>query len=259
MSVTATECRVTILVKALPQPSKKYGETVCCAGVTPEGQWKRLYPIRFRHLSGNTSFGRWDIVSFKHRPPVHDRRAESCAVNEDSIEIVGEMPKRERARFFAPLILPSVAEAGRQGKSLALIRPRETKFIHRAKSASQIATEKAAYAKAARQGSLLDRQLEEMEPTPYVFKFSFRDEEHRHTYTNADWEAHAMYYMGKQRGQSDVEILDWMDETFNVEYPRLGMAFAVGNQAKRPHVWQLLGVIRLDELPEHVASQGSLF
>ena len=44
MSATPQNCKVTILVKALPQPSKQYGETVCCAGVTAEGQWKRLFP-----------------------------------------------------------------------------------------------------------------------------------------------------------------------------------------------------------------------
>jgi hypothetical protein len=98
MRVTPSECRVTILVKALPQPSKKYGETVCCAGVTPEGQWKRLYPIRYRHLAGETSFGRWNVVKFRYRSPPQDKRAESCNVEEDSIQIVGETPDNEGRR-----------------------------------------------------------------------------------------------------------------------------------------------------------------
>jgi hypothetical protein len=190
---------------------------------------------------------------------VHDKRGESCAVEEDSIRIVGEMPKRERARLLNPLIMPSVVEAARRGQSLALIRPIETRFSHRAKSASQMQQERAAYAKAARQGSLLDKELESLEPTPYVFTFRFRDADHRHTYTNGDWEAHAMYYRGRQRGLSDAEVLDWMNQTFNVDYPKSGMAFAVGNQAKRPQVWQLLGVLRLDELSESEAAQTSLF
>jgi hypothetical protein len=37
---------------------------------------------------------------------------------------------------------------------------------------------------------------------------------------------------------------------YNDEYPKKGMAFALGNQAKRPQTWQLLGVIRLDELAQ---------
>ena len=259
MHVTPTDCRVTILVKALPQPSKKYGETVCCAGVTPDGNWKRLYPIRYRHLAGDTAFGRWDIVRFRFRPPTRDKRSESCNVEEDSIDIVGEMPERERSRFLDPLILPSVAEAARRGRSLALIRPRETRFFYKPKSAAEIAKEKAAYSRAARQGSLLDKELEALEPTPYKFKFQFQDAEHAHTYTNGDWEAHAMFYNGRRRGQTEAEVLDWMDHSFNVVYPAKGMAFAVGNQAKRPHVWQLLGVIQLSELSDTDKAQASLF
>jgi len=40
--------RVLVLVKAAPQPSRQYGDTVCVAGVTldAESQWVRLYDIR---------------------------------------------------------------------------------------------------------------------------------------------------------------------------------------------------------------------
>lgn len=48
--------------------------------------------------------------------------------------------------------------------------------------------------------------------------------------------------------------LKWMDGVFNDDYPKNGMAFAIGNQAKRPQTWQLLGVIRLNE-----SKQGDLF
>ncbi len=48
----------------------------------------------------------------------------------------------------------------------------------------------------------------------------------------------------------DEAALKWMDEKFNHEYPRKGMAFAVGNVAARPQTWMLLGIIRLDELTQ---------
>ncbi|WP_245426690.1 hypothetical protein [Mesorhizobium sp. YM1C-6-2] len=246
-------------MKALPQPSKKYGETVCCAGITPDGHWKRLYPIRFRHLAGDTSFGRWQTIRFRFRPPMRDKRAESCNVEEDSIEIVGAMPSKEQSRFLDPLVLPSVAEIERRRQSLGLIRPREPRFFYKRKSPVELAEEKAAYVRAARQGSLLDNALEALDPTPYKFKFQFSDAEHPHIYTNGDWEAHAMFYNGRRRGQSEAEVLEWMEHTFNVEYRAKGMVFAVGNQAKRPHVWQLLGVIRLNELSETEKAQASLF
>lgn len=68
-----------------------------------------------------------------------------------------------------------------------------------------------------------------------------------------------MFYNGIRSGKSEAEVLDWMDRTFKVEYPSRGMALAVGNQAKRPQTWQLLGVLRLDELSETEKAQGSLF
>lgn len=242
----------------MPQPSKRYGETVCCAGIAADGRWKRLYPIRFRHLSGNSSFKRWDRVEFRYSVPSKDKREESCHVHEDSIKIVGNLPEKERSRAFDPLILPSVAEAARRGRSLALIRPIQPRFFWKQKSAAELTEEREAYARAARQGSLLDKELETLEPSPYEFKFKFRDQEAEHTYVNGDWEAHAMFYNGRLK-KSEAEVLQWMDETFNVKYPAKGMAFAVGNQAKRPHVWQLLGVIRLDELSEAEKAQQSLF
>jgi hypothetical protein len=186
-------------------------------------------------------------------------RAESCNVEENSIEVVGEMPRKERSRLLDPLIVPSVGEAARRGQTLALIRPTDARFSHRRKTAVALNEERAAYAEAARQGSLLDKELETLQPTPHEFKFHFRDEEAEHTYTNGDWEAHAMFYNGRRRGKTEAEVQAWMDHVFNVEYPTNGMAFAVGNQAKRPHVWQLLGVVRLDELSMSEKAQGSLF
>jgi len=44
--------------------------------------------------------------------------------------------------------------------------------------------------------------------------------------------------------------LERMAGVYNDEYPKKGMAFALGNQAKRPQTWQLLGIIRLDEVTQ---------
>lgn len=246
MSVTPQECRVTILVKALPQPSKTHGETVCCAGLTPQGEWKRLFPIRFRHLNSESGFSRWDWVNFRYTRPTHDSRPESCRVHEESIAIDGKLPKAEHAGFLMPSVLSSINAAVELGRSLALIRPKNTRFTYKRKSAAEIAEEREAFVKAARQTSLFDKELAALDPTPFEFRFKFEDDA-RHDFQNGDWEAHAMFYNGRKRGMSEKETLDWMDDTFNVKYPKQGMLFAVGNQAKRPQVWQLLGVLRVDD------------
>jgi hypothetical protein len=103
--------RVVVLVKALPQPSKTYGETVCCAGVTVDGKWKRLFPVRFRHLMDKNSFSRWDWVRYGYRLPTHDNRPESCHVCEDTIAVDGKLAPAERTRLLTPLIKGSAVEA----------------------------------------------------------------------------------------------------------------------------------------------------
>lgn len=245
MSATPKKSRVVILVKALPQPSKKHGETVCCAGITEQGRWKRMFPIRFRHLQGNSSFARWDWVSFRYSKPVSDTRIESCHVHEESIVVDGSLPKKARVRLLEPIIVGSAKEAAALGHSLALIRPRNTRFIAKSKSKLAIEEERDAFRRAARQTSMFDKELAELEPSPYDFRFVFEDEGGRHDYQNGDWETHAMYWHERRR-TDDVRALKWMNETFNEEYAKHGMAFAIGNQAKRPQTWQLLGVIRLD-------------
>jgi hypothetical protein len=231
MSITPLESRVTILVKALPQPSKTHGETVCCAGVTADGHWKRLFPVRFRHLSGDHAFKRWDWVRFKYTKPSRDARVESCRVHEESLSVEGSLPKSKQASFLNPLVLPSINAAIARYLSLALLRPKNTLFTYKRKTPAEIQAARDAFKKAAAQMSMFDEDLATLEPTPFEFRFKFEDDS-RHDFENGDWEAHAMFWIGGKRGMAEKEILDWMDHTFNVDYPRKGMLFAVGNQAK---------------------------
>jgi hypothetical protein len=170
MSATPQNCRVAVLIKALPQPSKTYGETVCCAGVTADGQWKRLFPVRFRHLRGDASFSRWDWVNFFFRKPTRDTRAESCHVYEDTIAVDGNVPPAERSRILKPLIRKSAKDAMSVGQSLTLVKPTNAKFIAKQKSQADLAEEREAYRQAAQQGSIFDKELAELEPSPYDFR-----------------------------------------------------------------------------------------
>jgi hypothetical protein len=46
---------VLVLVKATPQPSRQYGDTVCVAGADMNAdplRWVRLYPVPFRYMEG---------------------------------------------------------------------------------------------------------------------------------------------------------------------------------------------------------------
>jgi hypothetical protein len=56
---------VLVLVKAYPQPSTKYTESVCVAGLrldTPVPGWVRLYPVPFRLLKRERQFSKYDLI-----------------------------------------------------------------------------------------------------------------------------------------------------------------------------------------------------
>jgi hypothetical protein len=103
-----------VIVKAAPQVGAAHGETVCCAALDLHGRWLRLYPIQFRHLEASQKFGRWDQIRFNWRKPTNDVRVESRRVDQDSLEIVGELKPSERQRFLSKSIVTS--PEGRTGK-----------------------------------------------------------------------------------------------------------------------------------------------
>jgi len=149
--------RVTILVKAYPQPSKKHAETVCCAGIDDYGKWRRLYPIRFRQLSSEQTFARWNIVRFHYSRPVNDTRKESCKVHEESIEVLESVTsKTQKQNLVDAAVGGSERVAAQRGDSLALIRPRNVRFHWKRRSLDELTSARSAFEMQARQASLFD-------------------------------------------------------------------------------------------------------
>lgn len=233
-----------VLVKAVPRPSRRYGETVCCAGITLQRKWRRLFPVRFRQLKDN-KFSRWQWVRYRWQQPRSDNRRESRHMFEDTLVAGSSMPEAERAGFLDPLIMGSVKRAKEQGDSLALIRPVESRFKFKPKSAGKIEAERNEYKAAGQQQSFLDEELAAIEPSPYEFRLSFRDEDGWHHHLCGDWETTAAFW-NLRHSHGEEAALKHLDEMYNSQYPRKGMVLALGNMARRPQTWLLLGVIRLD-------------
>lgn len=143
------------------------------------------------------------------------------------------------------MILSSASAATANGASLALIRPNNTRFKWKKKPESVIESEIQAYRDASRQHGFLDKELAEFRPSPYQFAFSFEDGDGPHTWRCGDWETHATFLKWR-RQYGYTETLRKLGGLYNDEYPRRGIVFAIGNVAKRPQTWQLLGVVRLD-------------
>ncbi|WP_299745670.1 hypothetical protein [uncultured Tateyamaria sp.] len=235
--------RVTILVKASPQPSKKHSETVCCAGVSASGKWKRLFPIRFRHLNPNAGFSRWDIVEYCFEPPRNDSRVESCRVFEDTIATVDRVTStQKKANLVNPLVVSSELEAASTGGSLAVIRPEEPELVWKLRSASEVERIRGAFEEQAKQASMFDKALDTLEPCPYEFKMKFRDGDgKRREKLCGDWETTAAFFNLRNKYNEET-ALTHLEDTYCRKYVETGLIFALGNMASRPKTWQLLGI-----------------
>jgi hypothetical protein len=55
-----TKERFLVTVKTYPTLSRKYGETVCTAGVRTDGSWVRIYPVPFRRLGETEQYQKYD-------------------------------------------------------------------------------------------------------------------------------------------------------------------------------------------------------
>jgi hypothetical protein len=214
--------------------------------VTPEGEWRRLFPIRFRHLSGDAKFSRWDVLEYRPEAPREDRRRESRHVREESLKRAGVLGEKFRADLLAPLIRPSYQAAADAGESLTLIRPSNFSLGWKRKVPEKLAAERAAREKTLVQGSLLEKELAVLEPCPFEIFVSFTDASGAHRMKCGDWETPATFFKWRQR-YGDEEALGRLKAKYETEYPPGGVAFAMGTMAKYPKTWMLLGLIRLDD------------
>jgi hypothetical protein len=97
---------VLITVKAYPNPSKKYGETVCCAGIDIDTfQWIRLYPIPYRDLDGSQKFKKYDIIEVRCWKSPDDHRVESYKIDSDSIKKLSSLDTKDKWQARKSIVL----------------------------------------------------------------------------------------------------------------------------------------------------------
>jgi hypothetical protein len=240
----------TILVKASPHVGKKHGETVCCAGVNDNGEWLRLYPVTFRTLDQARQFRRWDRIRFRWEKPKDDARPESLRVDHQSIEVIGELKQKERLNFLSRLEVSSINKVMAEGKTLALLRPRNLKFSITRKPESDFNKEKQEFKEFAAQADLFNSApLIPYEPCAYVFKYSYTIDDGDREGTCQDWETDATFY-NWSRHYGEEKALEFMQRVFGDEYPQKGMVFAMGTHSRYPDTWLINGIIRLDEITQ---------
>ena len=252
----AVRLRVLVTVKAAPNPSERYGETVCVAGLSADlgmPGWIRLYPINFRELACDDRFRKYDIITVDAKPARQDQRRESwkplmdTMVNERHLN-----PWRARQRWLDPFIEDSMCQLNRKARvdanaqSLALVRPLDIGGLDVEPHPGWTVAERRKIDAYVGQLDLLSDQDRTPLQAPR-FKAAYRYRCHEpmcpgHRQGVIDWELVA--FQRRLARLPDEDLRRAIQAKFLGELcaPSRAVAFYVGNQAKRAHVFSVLGV-----------------
>ncbi|WP_146086504.1 hypothetical protein [Rathayibacter sp. AY1D1] len=146
MHMLSERARVLITVKASPEPSKTYGDTVCVAGVRLNedgtGSWVRIYPVAFRHLDSAQQFKKFEVIEVDLTRSSKDARTESYRPNWEtlsrSVDWSGKYKTHDpaaRGPVLEKLVGPTMCElragveADLNAQSLGLIEVRELRKL----------------------------------------------------------------------------------------------------------------------------------
>lgn len=257
--------RVLVTVKAAPQLSAKYRETVCVAGIhLPEfgaPELIRLYPIPFRYLNEDQQFQKYDIRTFNLALNANDARPESRkVVFQGPVEREQHLPPwRERTEIVEQIEqrtmceLLRAARAKAPGPSLGLVTPKEVEKILVRPTPQLTDEDRKARNRAHDQqelnvfGEAESAVTKVLEPPPFSAHLKYRCDDRQcpgHVQGIIDWELTALQRKVKRLGGGDGEIQRAIEYRF-LEVPTQSkrvLRVFVGNQAKRRHVFGVLGL-----------------
>jgi hypothetical protein len=242
-----------VVVKAYPNPSAKYVESSCVAGIrtdTPTSSWLRLYPVHFRDLESDKQFKKYQTITLEVDKG-SDVRPESYRPNTETIapDVWLDTSNQwvRRRVIVEPMVDASLCAIQREqastGRSLGAFRPlRVTDFHWETIPASEISDRTARAA----QQSLLAPWKSPLEILPYRFKYRFRCSDRAcrgHDMTCVDWEVGQAFRRFRTE-YGEQWALAKMKEKFLHQMcgPTKDTIFYTGNAFARPNVFLILGV-----------------
>ncbi len=243
-----------VTVKAYPNPSSKYHETVCIAAVTREEGWIRLYPVQFRSMPREQQFAKYQVIQLRMKKHDKDSRPESYRPDEHSIEIRDTLSTSNdghwgrRKAWIEPTLSPSICfiqrEQKRSRKSLGAFKPYKITDLDIEDADPEWAAKKQCFM---RQMLLFDRQTSKLEKIPFTFKYRYVCQEEGckgHTQSIIDWEIMELYRNVRRSANSTVEVKDKIRQKYLDELcsAKRETSLFVGNHSLYPTTFMILGV-----------------
>ena len=243
---------VLITAKTYPNPSKKYQETVCCAGIDLDSnQWIRLYPIPFRDLDESQQFKKYNIIKVKCRKSNDDHRIESYKIDADTIQIIDHLDTKKKWQKRKEIVLPIVSSSFCQisqdieaNKSLGIFKPSNIEFHWAKIPLDNQQKRRVCYA----QLTFFDKQKKAIEQIPFAFYYLFKclnsPKCPGHKLLIIDWELGQSYRSWRYIYRNQDVLLDKIKERWleNMCADKNDIFFYVGNMKRFHDQFMVLGV-----------------
>ena len=257
--------RVLITVKTYPTLSRKYGETVCTAGVREDGSWVRIYPVPFRRLGEEEQYRKFDWLECDLIKNRSDPRPESTSpADPKQLRPVAHMDTADGWRERRQLLLRTAKVYSRLSElidgakanelSLAVFRPTKISgFIWEQEERDWDAGKVAEIRNRTNQMELFAdetwRETFKVIPkVPYSFSYRFEDADGRSSELQVlDWEAGALYWNCLRNSDGNEEAaLSKVRAKYLDEFRDRDLHFFLGTTQQfhqfAPNPWVIIGV-----------------
>lgn len=260
--------RVLITVKTYPTLSRKYGETVCTAGVRADGSWVRIYPVPFRRLDEAERYKKYDWLDIRLARNTSDPRPETFRPSGDNDFLaVDHVDTAEEWRDRRKLLLETakvytrlddlIADAKANRASLAVFKPtRVLDFIVEEDEREWSAARLRDMRDATNQLDLFSdnswRETFQVIPKlPWAFSYRFEDAAGRRSELQVlDWEAGALYWNCLRRAAGNETLaLAKVRQKYLDEFSLTDLHFFLGTTQQyhfvAPNPWVIVGVFQV--------------
>jgi hypothetical protein len=256
--------RVLITVKTYPTLSRKYGETVCTAGVRADGTWMRIYPVPFRRLEETEQYRKFDWLETDFIHGRSDPRPETHHPADLAKMLpTGHMGTEDNWRERRELLLnkvkvydrlePLLSGAKENKLSLAIFKPTKIRgFIWEDEERDWNADKVAEMRDKTRQVELFKeetwRETFKLIPKlPYSFSYQFEDADGRKsTMQVLDWECGQLYWNCLRRHRDEATALEKVKVKYLDEFGQRDLHFFLGTTQQfhgfAPNPWVIVGV-----------------
>ncbi|MGA2547967.1 MAG: hypothetical protein ABSF43_15575 [Rectinemataceae bacterium] len=257
--------RILITVKTYPTLSKKYGETVCTAGLREDGSWARIYPVPFRRLEDTEQYRKYDwlecdLIKSKKDPRPETRHPADIGQLIPVAHMGTDNDWYERRRLLLEKAtvhtrLQTLIDGAKANvMSLSVFKPSKIiDFIWEEESRDWDLAKLEEMRRQTNQGDLFAEEpwrktFQVIPKLPYSFSYRFEDIDGRKSELQVlDWETGALYWKCLRKEGDEIKALEKVKAKYLTQFCHTDLHFFLGTTQQfhfiAPNPWVIVGVL----------------